>query len=428
MDPAALVTGYGSPLYVYRLEAVREALDDLRHALPGPTALYYSLKANPHPVLARELRLGGCLAEISSPGELSAAVEAGFAGKDCLYTGPAKTEHEIALAVVAGVRRFSVESPADYRRVGRVAAQHRVTAGCLARVTTAAVGPSGLRMGAGASPSQFGTSAAELASAPDRFAAIEGARVIGMHFFPVSNACDEDALLAEFTHSIRTAAELSERAGIPVSAVDLGGGFAAPYARSGQRPVYTRLSTVLAAELDARLPGWRHGHPEIAFESGRYLAAECGTLVCTVAEVKQNSGTTFVLLDSGINHLGGMSGLGRLLRPSVTPEPLHGPSPEKDAQRVAVTGPLCTPADMLGHNVPGGGLAGGDLVTIPNVGAYGLTASLLGFLSRPMPAEVVVKDGRVVSASQLELSRRPAPCAGSPTGECPSPEMKQRSS
>jgi diaminopimelate decarboxylase len=44
-------------------------------------------------------------------------------------------------------------------------------------------------------------------------------------------------------------------------------------------------------------------------------------------------------------------------------------------------------------------------VVFPNVGAYGLTASLLGFLSRPAPAELVLRGDRVVSATRLRWDR-----------------------
>ncbi|WP_239013887.1 hypothetical protein [Streptomyces sioyaensis] len=60
-------------------------------------------------------------------------------------------------------------------------------------------------------------------------------------------------------------------------------------------------------------------------------------------------------------------------------------------------------------------LSVGDLLTIPNAGAYGPTASLLMFLGRPAPAEVLLRGGEVVSASRLTHSRVPvAPLSGRP--------------
>lgn len=47
----------------------------------------------------------------------------------------------------------------------------------------------------------------------------------------------------------------------------------------------------------------------------------------------------------------------------------------------------------------------GDRLVFPHVGAYGLSASLLGFLGHPAPAEVLVDGGKAVSATRLALQR-----------------------
>jgi diaminopimelate decarboxylase len=60
--------------------------------------------------------------------------------------------------------------------------------------------------------------------------------------------------------------------------------------------------------LDTRLPDWRGGEPTIVFESGRYLVADCGALLTTVLDIKESRGTTYIVLDAGVNALGGMWG------------------------------------------------------------------------------------------------------------------------
>ncbi len=394
----ALAERFGTPLYVYRLERAAAAWRDLSGSLPDGSLLHYSLKANPHPDLVRRfVELGG-RPEISAPGELDAALAAGARAVACLYTGPAKSDRELAYAIGLGVRRFSVESEQDYRRVAQAAAAASAQVECLVRVNGSPSAATGLRMTGTAS--QFGVDLDSLASRRAGFAPAGGARVVGLHCFPVSGARDEDALLAALLDSIRTAPAAADALGIPLEFVDLGGGFASPYAEPGDRPVYGGLRAALEPALDEHLPGWRRGEPQIAFESGRYLAGDCGELVCTVMDVKDSGARTFVLLDGGINHLGGMSGLGRLLRPRAAPVPKPGP-----AAAVTLAGPLCTPADVLGLGVPLAPVDPGELLVIPNTGAYGLTASLLAFLSRPAPAEVVLDRGTVVSATRMQYGR-----------------------
>ncbi|HEY3609021.1 MAG TPA: type III PLP-dependent enzyme, partial [Pseudonocardiaceae bacterium] len=324
-----LVGRFGSPLYVYQLERTDGAHADLIAALPQPSTLYYSVKANPHPELIRALAQAGCPVEVSSEGEVRAATAAGAVSGDSLYTGPAKTEHEIAAALRGGVGLFSAESSADLRRISRAAMAAGVRARCLVRVNAPTAGATRLRMTGTAS--QFGIDLGQLLADPPWRHDVPGVDIVGAHFFALSNARDQASLLAAFGVGITTAAMLAER-GLPLEVLDLGGGFAAPYAEPGERPRYD-LRAALAAELDAHLPGWRAGAPRIAFESGRYLVGDCGSLVSAAMEWKD----AFLLLDTGINHLGGIGGLGRVLRPTATPV-------STGAARATVVGPLCTPA------------------------------------------------------------------------------------
>ncbi|MFC3575134.1 phosphopantetheine-binding protein [Streptomyces yaanensis] len=420
-DYEGLLAAYGSPLYVYDLARVRQAYADLAGSLPEGARVYYSLKANPHPGLVAELVRAGAHAEITSRGELASALEAGCAAGELLYSGPGKTAGELDEAVARGVRAFSAESFGDLERIGAAAVAHGATADCVLRVNAAgAPGDAGLRMTGSAS--QFGSDPEILLAAPERLR-VPGARVVGLHFFPLTNARDEEGLVAEIVQSIRTAAELRDRLGLALRLVDLGGGFAAPYAVPGERPRYPGLRAAVTEALDTSLPGWRSGTPVIAFESGRHLVGDCGTLLTTVTDVKDSKGTRFAVLDAGVNHLGGLSGLGRLL--PMKARPLGGDGGNGDnggndgsaagePERVTLAGPLCTPADLLGRAVELPGLGPGSVLAFPNVGAYGLTASLLGFLGHRAPAEVLIDGAEVVSASRLALHRHRITAAAKP--------------
>jgi diaminopimelate decarboxylase len=396
---------FGTPLYVYDLDRVAAAYRDLRNSLPFGSIIFYSLKANPHPDIARALRVahGGpsCRAEVSSAGELAVAVEAGFAPGECLYTGPGKTESELINAVSAGVRNYSVESLTDLERAGHVACRFGVVLDCLLRINAVgAKAAAGIRM-MGA-PSQFGIDSETFAEQLPILRAVPGIRLVGAHFYALSNAADESSLIDEFTQNIAIAARLHCELGLPMQLLDIGGGFAAPYAVPGDRPVYGKLKDALESVLDARFPHWRTGDPQIMCESGRYLVGDCGELISSVTNLKESRGRQFIILDAGINVLGGMAGLGRLMPMAAR---LDEQRDGADTEAVTLVGPLCTPGDILGRNVQVPQLKPGDTVTVPNVGAYGATASLLLFLSRPAPYEVVMHGEEIVTVSQLRICR-----------------------
>jgi len=399
-----LTRRFGTPSYVYDLADVRHAHADLVAALPRPSALLYSLKANPHPDVASQLAKLGCRAEISSGGELDVALASGFSPASMLYTGPGKRSEDLADAVRRGVRRFSVDSPVDLKRVAAAAGAAAVEVECLLRINADEPVP-GMGLSMTGVASQFGADASLVSKKPEAFRGLEGAPVRGLHLYMGSGIEDETVLMRQFETALCLVRQVSEALRVPLREVDLGGGFGTPFARTGDRPVYATLAERLRDRLDRELPGWTHSEPAVSFESGRYLVGGCGTLLARVLDVKVSKGRTFVVLDTGVNHLGGMSGLRRV--PRVVPDLLPDAPPSSWQEGCSVVGPLCTPLDILSQGVRLPRLEVGDVVRIPNVGAYGLTASLLAFLGHAAPTEIVLDRDRIVSASHLELHRRP---------------------
>jgi diaminopimelate decarboxylase len=404
----ALRDGVETPAYVYDLAALRANVARLRAALPEPARLYYSLKANPHPVLLAALRDAGLLPEVCSPGELAAALAAGWAPETLFYSGPGKRDREVSDALQAGVRFFCADSPAALDQLSALASAAHVDVRCLVRINDAQpVAGQGLAMTGVAS--QFGADLDWVLAEPHRFADRAHLRVTGLHLYMGSNLGSVDDLLGQFEHALRTAARLNDvlgREGVAVDTLNLGGGFGAPFAQPGEPLALDTLHDGLCALLDAHASGWRRGLPRIVFESGRYLAGTAGTLVTRVLDVKRSHGKEVVVLESGINHLGGMSGLRRL--PPLNPHLIAPRGDGPDAPAI-VAGPLCTPLDSWSRNAPLPPLRIGDVLAVPNVGAYGLYASLLAFLGHPAPAEAVVDGDRVVSHTRLDLIRKDAP-------------------
>jgi diaminopimelate decarboxylase len=354
---------FGTPLYVYDLDLVAAAYLDLRSALPPEFMIFYSLEANPHPDVANALcAVGGrsaCRAKAGSVSELGVALEAGFKASQCLYSGSGKSEAELVTAVSQGVQTFSVGSLSDLERVGSVARRFGTVIDCLLQIDTAGAEP-GLD---------------RLREQLLRLRTVAGTRLVGAHFNPLSDVKDERSLIGQLTQTVSLAARLLAEFYLPMRILNLGGGFWAPSAVAGARPVYPNLRVELERALDAHFPSWRRGTPRIACGSGRYLVGDCGVLISTVTNIEENHGRKFVMLDAPINPLGR---------------------------------PLRVSDDALGRDAGLPLLKVGDVVTVPNVGAYGATASLLLFLARQAPREVVVQGGRIVSVSQLRLRQDPA--------------------
>ena len=139
---------------------------------------------------------------------------------------------------------------------------------------------------------------------------------------------------------------------------------------------------------DPRLEGCRY-----LFELGRYLVADAGVYVTKVVDVKETRGKTFAVTDGGMNHhltaTGNMGQVFRKAYPLLNLTRMGGVPGES----VAVAGPCCTPLDLFGNNIPLATPEAGDLIGVFYSGAYGYSASNLGFLSHPAPAEVLMWRG-----------------------------------
>lgn len=402
---------FGTPLLVHDTAVLRQRADRLRRVLPAGSRLLYSLKANPLPAVVAVLQESGCGTEVSSPAELAVAVATGAGPAPVLYTGPGKSAAEIAGANAAGAV-LSCESAVE---LARALDARTGPLRMLLRVQPTGRPAAGLSMADGR---QFGLLVEEAAELyRHRSADLD---LLGVHCYLGSQLPSCQALLTAFDQAARTAQLVARASGRPISILDLGGGFPWPYATPGTGVDLAPLAAGLA-ELVAPL---NQQGTEIWFEAGRSLVAAAGQLLTTVMDVKSRADNCLVVVDAGVNILGGMSGLGRVLRPEAVFRNLS--APEGAPRRVTVVGPLCTPLDRMSVNTTIAEPRVGDLLCVDNVGAYASTAALAAFLSRPPAIELITDGEKVLQAwtlstghTQLALTAdadraagRPVPGAG----------------
>ena len=391
-----LLERYGSPLYVYDLEEAERRAKALFELLPKSAKLLYALKANPIADVCATLQAAGCRVEIASVAELKIALEAGFVPNEILCSGPGKTVAIVRDALHAGVTHFSCDSWYDLERLSAATSAAKRTASALLRIHLS--DKAAAAAGVGAMQSHFGAEPTELVDGgATRLAQLRGVELAGIHVYSGTQIQSPEKLAGTFEHAIHVA-EGIVRSGVPLGVLDLGGGFPWPWATSD---VPADLSG-LRAELE-RVNGLRRltADAELWFESGRYLVSSCGTLLATVLDVKVfEAGKTHVILDTGMIHLGGMAGLGRIHRAVASVEPL-GEARSETRDPADVMGPTDSPLDCIARGAQMPPLQPGDSVAIPNVGAYGLTASLVAFASRQSPTEVCCRGNSVVAAYRL---------------------------
>ena len=391
-----------TPFYIYDLATVQHRYRELTKALPPQVQVYYAIKANPSLRLVQELTALGAGMEIASAGELAVAERLGIAGDRVLFTGPAKTDDELAASVQYGLRTINVESLGEAQRLDALSAQLGRRQPILLRVNARFEvhdADAAVQLGGGAQ--KFGVDEEQLDDVLPQLLKLRHLDLQGVHVFAATGVL-ESALLVEYTRHVFDLVQRLEqdyRRCFPV--VDLGGGLGVDYRAFPGRDLDLAH---YASSLRDLITAFGFGDKEIALELGRYLVGEAGTYVVRVLDVKHSRGTDYALVDGGTNHFRRPVAVRQdhpvtLLLPATGAESGTGTA---DADRrgpprpYAIGGPLCTSIDVIARAALLPPLHAGDLLALHKAGAYGLTMSSLAFLSHAWPAEYLLEtDGTV---------------------------------
>jgi diaminopimelate decarboxylase len=389
----ALAEKYGTPAFVYDRKVIDTKLDALRAALPALFEISYSVKANPNLAVVKHFLARGCGLEIASAGEFHLGLQAGCKPQRMLFAGPGKTEAELQLAVSHGIGEIHIESLLEAKRIGSICRRLGVRASVAIRVNPAGEAEGGaMRMGG--RPTPFGIDEEILDEAVDAVLADSTLELSGIHVFTGTQILDANVLIAQYRHGLEVARRVAKRSGRPLRRVDLGGGLGIPYFANEKQldleQVRTGLSGVFA-EIESE-EAFRGTH--FLVEPGRFLVGEAGIYFARVNDIKVSRGKKFLVVDGGMNHhLAASGNLGQTIKRNY-PVALLNKMDAPAEEAVDVVGPLCTPLDTLARSVNLPRAEVGDLFGIFQSGAYGRSASPLGFLSHPGPAEIWVDAGR----------------------------------
>ncbi|WP_371482682.1 diaminopimelate decarboxylase [Kitasatospora sp. NBC_00315] len=381
---------FGTPLFVYDADVLHEVYRTLRDGLHPAVDVFLSLKANPNVAIAGYLGSLGAGAEISSLVELMTVRRAGIAPENVIFLGPGKTRAELEACVAAGLHAVVCESLDELRALEEIAAEAgREEVPVLLRVNPDFhTKGSGLAMSG--KPRQFGIDAELLRRSRPVIDGLRRVKVRGFHAYMGTRFLNAEDLVHNTRQILALAEELSQTLGVPLETVDFGGGFGVAYFDNEKD---LDLAATVAGINEVVEPFVR-AHPgcRLINELGRYLTALAGTYVVRALYVKESLGERFVVADGGTNHHMAAVGVGSFVKRNFPIRSLtrHGQEPEGV---YTVTGPLCTPNDVIGRKVPLPPVAAGDLLGVERSGAYGPTASPGLFLSHGFPAEVLVHRG-----------------------------------
>ena len=238
-----------------------------------------------------------------------------------------------------------------------------------------------------AGASQFGLDRVQAATIA-RECSASWAQFVGLHFYFGSQRLKSEPI--EHTlHVVAMELQALREMQVKPVIVDVGLGCGVPYLEKDQALDYDALRGRLRSVWEA--PIWNG--TDIWSEAGRSLVGQSGYFVARVIDRKQLHGKTFVFRGRRLERPQSRRRVGRFFRSNPRFRFITSGDGSM-RETVDIVGNLCTSADCIGQGVDAPRLAEGDLIVIPNSGAYTQTTGLLGFNSqRPYSEALLEVDG-----------------------------------
>jgi len=398
-----LADGIGGPFHVVYPDRVIDNVRGYQAVLAEARvsgAVYYARKANKSGAVIEACARADAGVDVSSPGELRAALGGGVRGRELMITGPAKGDRLLWTAV----------------RHGAVLAIDALDG--RSRLIALAPGPARvlLRVRPAGTASRFGLADAELDRALGVIGDTDAVGLEGFSFhLPGYDIEPRVALAGELIERCRRARDL----GHPASLISIGGGFAVDYVDRdawatflaelgdhwfhggrGIRSWYPYhsdpagpavLARILAGDdLAARLRGQRI---RLAVEPGRSLLDRAGVTVFRVRGVKTltEHGRPYRMITVDGTSL---SLSEQWFAGEYPPDPVLWPAGPPAAEPVpcCVGGATCLEDDLISRRripLPREPRIG-DLLVYPNTAGYQMDSNESAFQNHPIPPKVVL--------------------------------------
>lgn len=307
----------------------------------------YAVKANPHPAVLSNLVAAGIgVFDVASPIEMQ-AVHAACPTAVMHYNNPVRSEAEIQAGISFGVASWSVDEASELDKLSEVPRDREISVRFALPVSGAAYDFG----------SKFGAAPKQAVELLKRVAA--GGWRPSLCFHP-GTQCEDPRAWVKY---IAAASQICEAAGVRISRLNVGGGFAAN--RDGVAP---DLGQAFSAITEAAELCFGADLPELICEPGRAMVSEAFSLAARIKGLRK--GGDVVFLNDGI--YGGLVDIRDMGLPGrVFVVASDGTHRTGNATPRVVFGPTCDSLDRLPDGLPlAQDARSGDYVLFPGLGAY----------------------------------------------------------
>ncbi len=370
------VQEFGSPLYVYDAERIREQYNKLTNAFHrSDVQIFYACKALTNVNILKVLKNQGSGIDCVSINEVKLALKAGVEPAKIIFT-----PNSVALEEYLEATDLKVNINIDNLDLLQQFGNHFGSAyPVIVRLNPHIMAGGNIKISTGHVDSKFGISVEQV----DQIVAIvkqTGVKIKGLHLHTGSEIKDVEVFIKGLNLILELSVQFPD-----MTIVDLGGGFKVPY-KEEEKGTDMQLLGEKMAETFAAFKEKTGRTFQVWFEPGKFLVSDCGYFLVKANIIKEGPSRTFVGVNSGFNHL---------IRPMFY-DAYHKISnisnPAGETKTYNVVGNICE-TDTFAWDRELNEVRPNDILLFNNAGAYGFEMSSR-FNSRARPAEVLVSDGK----------------------------------
>ena len=369
---------YGSPAFIYSSKAINDNFQSYQNEIREGDLICYAVKANSNLHILKLLSDLGSGFDVVSGNELKRCLLAGADKNKIVFSGVAKTEEEITLAIENDILSINIESYGEFQRILKVSKRLNKKVNCALRVNPDIAIGSHKYIQTGSKTSKFGLDKESVLKISSQCEIDGPIKLTSVASHIGSQISDENLILESVDYLIEIADELAKN-GHNIEYLDIGGGLGIQYRdeEEGSPKILLEKVKELLSERDFK----------IILEPGRSVIGTAGILVSKVEYIKEAGEKKFAIIDAGMNDL---------IRPSLYEawhKVMEVDHQNTDLDLYDLAGPVCETGDVLAkdRNLK---IMPGDHVAFMDVGAYG-SVMTSNYNSRLRPIELLVTKDKV---------------------------------
>lgn len=394
VDTLDLAEKYGTPLYVYDVELIREncrSFVDTFKKLDVKAQVAYASKAFSSVAMLQVVKQEGLSLDVVSEGELFTALQADFPVEKIHFHGNNKSINELNMAIEHNIGCVVIDNFYEIEILEQLLSKHNKTMDVLIRVTPGIESNTHDYIMTGNEDSKFGFNLHN-GQADEAFELLhkhESINFKGVHCHIGSQIFETDGFLLANDMLFKKLSEWHARFKYTPKVLNLGGGFGIRYTGEDNPLPYHIYVENLVEAVKEHSQKLNIPLPEIWIEPGRAIAGNAGITLYTIGSMKNIPGIRkYISIDGGMTDN---------LRPALYNAKYEGLLANKADQQtidtVSIAGKCCESGDMLIWDLPVPEVESGDILATFSTGAYGF--SMASHYNRfPKAAVVFAENGQ----------------------------------